>query len=312
MVRLFTRYAMLFAIILLLACERPVDLKIDDIPARLVVLSKFTHDESLRLRLSQTRSVLDSEEPSVVRNARVDLYEGEQFVGPLEFVVDDGNSQNSYYTSKHFKPKQGKAYTLKAVAPGFAEVQATDAIPAAVPIRSLHIEQVETMPGSRPGEVIYAYQVTFSFVDPGAQENYYHLNFYQQVLGYNLLLQDTLITSNWLQRIEFSPENDNNSFIAYFEGGILFDDKPFDGRIVTYSFPLRTTIQPQRMLLGKMFAELRSVSKSYYLFSSSLSRQRNSPGGPLSEPVIVFSNIENGSGVFAAYSQTVDSVAVLW
>ena len=44
---------------------------------------------------------------------------------------------------------------------------------------------------------------------------------------------------------------------------------------------------------------LHNISKSYYYYRISLELYQNASGNPFAQPVQVFSNIENGFGVFA-------------
>ncbi len=289
------------------ACESPVEIDLSGLETKLAVISNFAPDQPLQVRVSKTQSVINSDSPEYIKDASVLLYRGTAFLETLQPMPGDANTPPIYIT-QNFQPEVGEVYTLKVEAPGFKQVQATSKIPAPARIRALDVSNISVQPMGN--ELTFKYRVTFVFDDPAVEANFYHLNFYQQIWNYKIEEGDTVITGNWLRRIEFSSQNDNNSLIAYFDGGVLFDDASFNGKIVGYSFDLETGIQPEKHLLGKMFAELRTVSKEYYLFHNSLSRQQTSNGGPLSEPVIIYNNIENGRGIFAGYSPSVDSVAI--
>ncbi len=293
--------------ILLAACERPVDIDLDNLNSKLAVTSNFVPNEVVEVYVSKTRSILNNNDPEYINNASVALYRGDKFLEALQLQGGDDRFPPRYIT-QNVKPVVNTLYTIKVEAPGFASVQAVSEIPSPAKIRFLNISEVRKF--DLPDQKVYSYKVGLVFEDPANVVNFYHLNFYQQIWNYEIEEGDTVITGNWLRNIEFSSENDNNSLIAYFDGGVLFDDTAFDGKIVPFSFTLTTFIEPDKHILGKMFTELRTVSKDYYLFHNSLSRQQTSPGGPLSEPVIIYNNVENGRGIFAGYNPVVDSVAI--
>lgn len=292
------------------ACEEPIELDLESPKTRLAVVSNFLPGELVQVQVSKTQSVLTAEGPTYIDNAEVSLYQGNTFLERLEYVPGASEDNAPFYISKNFRPDAGITYTLKIDAPGYDPVQAQSEIPAAAPIRSLRINDVRTQP--RPdGKVNYIYKVSIIFTDPAAIQNFYHLNFYQQIWDYSVEEGDTLITEDRFRRIDFSSGNDNNSLIAYFDGGVLFEDRLFAGQSVAYSFELATTIDPTQELIGNMIAELRTTSQDYYLYHNSLSRQQTSTSGPLIEPVIVYNNIQNGRGIFAGYNASIVSVAII-
>ncbi len=295
-------------LIFAIACERPVDLNIEAPSQKLVVISNFSPTQALQVEVSQARSVLNTEQPNYIKNAVVDVYENAEFMERLQLINTDPESP-PYYASKYFVPKEKTLYTIQVEAPGFESVRAESSIPQRIDIERLTISEVNAF-FEKNNHLIYTFRVAINFKDPKEEENYYHLNFYQQVLKYEVTQNDTLITGSYFRRVEFSPETDNNSFIAYFDGGTLFEDKPFNGKFITYSFQSKSYIYTDKELLGDMFVELRTTSKEYYLFHNSLSRQQTSPSGPFTEPVIIFNNIQNGSGIFAGYNFTVSSAPV--
>ena len=57
------------------------------------------------------------------------------------------------------------------------------------------------------------------------------------------------------------------------------------------------------------YFKLCTISEEYYLYGKSYTEQHNSIDFSMFvEPVSVFSNINNGEGIFAGYGQCIDSV----
>jgi len=99
-------------------------------------------------------------------------------------------------------------------------------------------------------------------------------------------------------------ESDKNNPAVTFhfeDGGVLFTDEDFDGQKATLTFYSLLSFN-NAAHQGKVVGELRTVSKDYYLYHTSLSRQIANKDRPFVEPISVYSNIENGLGIFSGYT----------
>lgn len=301
----------LFTVFVAATCERPLDLGIEEPEPRLVVVSNFTNDKALEVIVSKTKSILSSDETEFILDANVELYQRDTFLETLRLVPAVGKLA-PYYSTHQFRPKVGVVYNIKVDAPGFASVMAKSSIPANIEINDFEISDLSVFPGN-DGNVLYSYNVSLGFDDPAAEQNYYHLKFFQEIINYSSDNEqgDTILGDAYLQQIAFNSNTDNNFLIAYFDGGVLFEDGPFNGKTITSTFPLQIQVEPTSELLGNIFVELRTVSEEYYLYHNSLSRQQSDPNLPFNEPVIIYNNIDNGRGIFAGYSASRDSIPVI-
>lgn len=288
-------------------CERPLDLPIEIPAPRLVVVCNFTGDAFFVVQVSKSRSALDQSQEEYIANAKVDIYSGDNFIETLELVPRGPASRSPYYITKELKPKQGIIYTIRVEAPGFEPVTAQSSVPAASDIISFGLSDVTVEPVG-DGNIRYNYVAEISFEDDPNAQNFYHLNLHQQFLAYELIEGDTILIDSSIQTVLFSNSINNNYLLAYFNGGILFEDQAFQSNHI--SIPVSVQINPQSQFIGKVYAELRTVSDEYYKFHQTLNRQQNNPGGTFTEPVIVYNNIENGHGIFAGYNASTDSVFV--
>jgi hypothetical protein len=291
-------------------CEKPVDINIADPGPKLVLICNFTEDNFFKVQISKTQAALSSNTVTeYIGNATVEIWQGNQLKETLSLVTPP-NGDPPYYTSSRFQPQIGIEYTIKAKADGFPLVQAMNSIPAPVPIVEQSVRDLQIIPTSKTGENNYNYTVVLRFLDPMDQENYYHLNFYQKINNYKVVLGDTIISSTDVKTLALSPDASNNFQVASFNGGLLLEDKPFNGRGVTLTFPVSITVDTKQAILGNLDIELRSVSKEYYLYLSSISRQQSNPNVPYAEPVILFNNIKNGQGIFAGFSKSKTSLVI--
>ncbi len=303
--RLFTLGLMIVG---LASCEQPVSLDIDEPDPQLVVISNFTDSKEMQVRVSKTRSVLDSGAPVYLTEADVRLYEEETFIQRLQLVNGKGETP-PYYTTVDFEADFDVTYTIKVAANGFEPIEAISRVPSKIDIQSLKVSNylIEKDP---EGEANYRFAVTIGFTDPPLVNNYYHLNLHQQIYHFTLEERDTLFGNSEFFPIQFNQIIDDNFVLAYFDGGVLFEDTPFNGNIVSYTFPISFTLPADEKVPGKLLVELRSVSEEYYRYQRSLSQQQANPGAPFAEPVGLYNNIINGQGIFAGYSASMDSIRV--
>lgn len=290
------------------SCERPIELQLPQPEPRLVVISNFTHDQKIRVEVSQTRNVLSSSIPEYVLNAKVQLFQEEQLLEELMLVHSD-DGQGPYYTTTHYTAQIGVNYLIRVTAPGFPSVSAENRIPPQTAIEQLSVENFRLPGPGLAGDPQLNYTISFTFNDDDGEQNYYHLVFFQEIQSFILdRTGDTLFAAPELRRIQFDPNQNTNNQIAHIEGGLLLNDTPFNGKQVSLSLPVQMPFNPSKEIAGDLIAELRSVSRDYFLFYSALSKQQESPNALFAEPVSPYNNIMNGVGIFAGYSQTATSI----
>jgi hypothetical protein len=59
-----------------------------------------------------------------------------------------------------------------------------------------------------------------------------------------------------------------------------------------------------------VYVQLHVINEDYFEFLLSLEKYNETYENPFAEPVMVFSNIENGLGLFSSYSTYTDSIYV--
>ncbi|MDH5381622.1 MAG: DUF4249 domain-containing protein, partial [Cyclobacteriaceae bacterium] len=92
---------------------------------------------------------------------------------------------------------------------------------------------------------------------------------------------------------------------GFYNSSILFDDQLFKNKTGVGKFRVGNNYFNGVGLFSARFVEisLKEITRDYYLYKKSTELQRNSVENPLAEPVIVYSNIQNGFGIFGGYVQ---------
>ncbi len=97
---------------------------------------------------------------------------------------------------------------------------------------------------------------------------------------------------------------------AETSAGILFSDQLIDGK--SYSFRGQiSTWSLESADSALVFFRLHSISESYYKYLKSPQKHYDAKDDYLAVPVIVFSNIESGTGFFGGYSSDVMTITAV-
>lgn len=315
-------------LLFLFACEKEVQIDIDPIDTRLVVLSNFSNgsnilgeDSLFRVTISHTRDALSNGDTlPLVADAVVDLYEGENnFIERLSLYqptqAEDNKGINPYYRTSSYKPQLGRSYTLRVAAPNIREIRAKGSIPQEqIDYDASIIIEKEVYTGN--GYKSVDYTIDLSLQDLPDVENYYHVNLFQVINSFrvNELTGDTMRTPFIYGPLTFDIKDNNQEVLPYIENkGVLIEDSNFDGINKLFSFKGNFRYNPNSQEPNDFIIEVRNASRDYYLYHSSLTRQVRVGEGfdAISGAVVLYNNIEDGFGNFAGYSSSVKNFQLL-
>lgn len=298
-----TCYAVAVAasILFLAACETVIEIDLPDEESRLVAYSFIAPGQDVTAEVSHSVDVLGPEDnPSVVPDAVVELYRDGVHFETLSFR--DG----TYAGSR--PPTAGASYTLQVTAPGYAPITAKDVIP--VPVDAVVTEATFGPP--RPHEwassEMIPHTVTVRISDPSGEPNFYGLWIERDDTQENT--SDVVRFATNEGAVIDEQEQVDIGDDGTFEGShAVFSDALFDGR--AHEFTITFT---EVVMRGTTEAEadstlfrlhLEHVSEVYYRHERSTRLYNRTRHNPFAEPVRLFSNVENGYGVLAGYSESV-------
>lgn len=292
------------ALLAFTACERDARIDLGNGAPEVVVLSNFSDLDTLEVVVSKTRPVLDEGRVDYIPNARVALYINGFFADTLHYVSPPVLQIPGYYLSSKIVPQPGDRCSLVVEAPGFDPVTGESRMPFPVFIdtafTSLVIEKEQIDEELNQATIKVELKVLH---EPG-EENYFHLNFYQQGFDFQLDQEgDTIKFPFFSLPLVTIPNDDEIPLVPYIENrGVLFTEQAIESNQGILSFTLQFQYYPQYQILDDFLIELRTTSPEYYLYHRSLARQHQAGQHPFSEPVILYSNIENGHGIFAGFT----------
>ncbi|MBV8252034.1 MAG: DUF4249 domain-containing protein [Chitinophaga sp.] len=271
----------LLLIIVVCGCKKSV---IIDLPeeANKPVLNLLMSKDSLivaHVTLSSRSSAFGGfPEPAA---ASLKLYEDgifKEYLSPFNFDA------RTYYKGT-VKAQVGSKYRVVATVPGYEDVEGSDVIPEQAGVGEMSIKLVANTEGwGSKGNISVVLK------DKPGEKNYYRIRFYELA---------TFTDSNggnpqtFKVSVDFKTgELQDGIFNKDNHSEFYTDDALFDGRSSRFNF-----ITGRGGEFKKLIVEVTSLTYSSYsyLYSSFMARLKNED--PLSEKVIVYSNIQNGLGI---------------
>ncbi len=293
------------------SCGKELELEINvpDKPKSLVVNSTLVPfnlpiPKYLGIELTNSQSIFDTLNPPSVNNATVLLYKNNSFVDTLSYDSISKMYPLGYQEPFH-GPLPGDTYQINIVADGFRQISARTTIPGKVEIISFQI-----IPAGFIDDLGGAWsEIVLTFNDPPEKTNYYEI-----VVGtidfdprdyYSLFSYEKVITE---ESYYPSPLRIDLKKPHY----LLFKDSSFNGEEKTLSF----YYDPPQFMTDKRYIsrhlgniQLKNVSEEYYRFKTSyiqgLYDQEEDFLYGMGEPMNVYSNINNGYGIFAGYNDCI-------
>jgi hypothetical protein len=276
------------------ACTKEIDLKVKNFAPQLVVNSILMEDSIIRIHLSKTQKITATSDILNVEDAVVQLYSnGGQFMGGMNY---DGNG----YYSHTLTAVPEMDYKIEIYTDDL-ECEARDTVPKTIVINSVDTANTLFIEGKN------FFQITMSFEDDVSAKNYYSIRAELLVKEYIMngsVKEDSTYSArrvNFLTDDVYILSNKDNQI---FKEELLFTDIGFNGLSTTVKFgtydirDLASNEVPMEMTL---FA--RSVSHSSYRYFNTLNAHLYYQDDPFSLPVEVFSNVEDGRGIFGSVSE---------
>lgn len=272
----------------------------------------------VRASITRTYSVEENTDDLYIRDADVTLTVNGKYTEQMTMVEFDTLINYGWepwhvvtYVST-YRPQVGDCIEISASTP-YGEAHCSDEVPVPVAIRGVQttLEQVDGYGGVYSNVYDVTYHVKFS--DPAGVPNYYLVNVqskYYLFSGSGGVYVDYIDPVFEMQNQDITEIGSENSLRNGW--GWTFSDETIDGQ--DYSLTLKETgvtlsenstdpWQRQRSV------RLYSLSESYYKYLRSVlksnQREESSIGDiGILEPVVIFSNVEGGTGILGAMGMT--------
>ena len=282
----------------LTGCKNIVDVDVPTPPPTLALYGFVHPDAPVQLDVYRTAEMGESTTTEALRltDAEVTVAAAQQ-QEVLRYVPGKGYAGSGLVTSP------GQTYRVEVSRPGFETVRAETTIPARPQV------QVQTRNlGLEDGYFIF--EITLTIDDP-AGENYYRLGMFRSIPPerrtqgvawehVSFTASDVSLRTNPAdvggQRLEEAPQ----SFRIAYIGDAAFDGSAKQLRLLAqyrdFELPTHASLV------------VTSMGRDYFAYHRDLELQRRNLDDPFAEPVALFSNVEDGAGVFGSYANTVTPI----
>lgn len=246
-----------------------------------------TNAKDLKVHLTQSSALLDDIQNDLISGAQVSLWKGQEQLAILEEVQFGQNFRFNYILSEgSVTYEKGETYRLEVEAQGFEKAIGIATVPNDIPLlkHKFELEGTSLESGDTNSEV------EIEFQDPSNQEDFYEVGL------------TTIFENNGNPYFEeiyietYDPAAQEG--ISY--SNLIVNDLSFDGELK--SFPL-VFDNYYADLVDNMYVLWRVTSEGHYLFNKSARKQDELDDNPFSSPVQVYSNIENGIGIFSIMNE---------
>lgn len=283
-------------------CQQELSIDSIEFQPRLVVNALFTTDAPLNVFVESSRNILDtSSYIQHIENATVLLKDEDgNLISQLEHM---GANRYEYLS---FDAEVGKRYTLEVSSEGYQTASATSMIPPKVETQLLD------------KEIVIIEKDAFIDMEVELRDNDDNDNFYvwEVVKDYQPSLVNEISLDQLLKtEILLSSEDKNLDRLAthdVFQSKMFLKDVKFANTTYETSFKaIDNTNGPVVLTPDEVFSDKQmrvvTASESMYKYYRSVEsyRIKGVSNSSITDPVKLYSNVENGLGVFAGYNEEV-------
>lgn len=278
------------------SCTKSLEVDIPIHQTKPVIYSLFETGKRFEVKINKSVGILD-EFSAPLENANVYLLKNGIYVDTLTLV------DNSYISD--IIAEENQAYSIHTIIPGFGEQFASNMAPKKPQITASNIYEVEVY----DEDIFYDRKLNFTIEDIPYEENYYEVNLATKYVNSVTQEEDILYLNG--QKTN-DPIIVNEGILEYFPITYVFSDEMFQDTSVNMSFYYLGEDHQYLPNLNigdeyRFVIVLRNTSKEYYTYKKKLFQHLNNQESDVwdgfGEPTQMYTNIENGYGIFAGYSE---------
>ncbi len=278
-------FSNLFLLFLLISCEKDVDIEFNHEP-KLCINCILNPDSLITASLTLSHSLDNSGNFLKVNDAIITLFEEGALKGKLEL-----QREGKYMLGK--KPLAGKSYKIIAQAPGFEQIEATTIVPKQPKIKY----SKDTTGFTEYGNLIM-YDLEVKIIDKPGKDNYWTFGTWE-VGGIMYGGASRTINAPFIDPFNRIIDTAEKYGFRFFLQ-IRITDEGFDGQDLDFVIPDFVEwyeFKAQHFL---------NADENYdkYIKTVIINRLNETDELPFYEPIQIYSNIENGYGIFGSCAIT--------
>lgn len=303
----------LVLILIFASCEKKLDINLPDSEKHIVLNGIINPDSLIKVRISKSQNVLDNSDIEYLSEADVKLFKDGEFLENL-------TSTGSGYFISSINPEINAVYKLTVDYSVLNSVSTQNVLRNPVSIISVDTSKHITINDYGDGYTDTAITMDFKIkLHDNANTSeflFLSLTSMKPVYDYN---GDIPYLTGYEEVSEYFDSNDpvfrdgNNDFTIEKSSGKIFKDELFNGNDYEIEVNIQhyfSMYQPEHFDSSMFYIKLYTVSEDFYKYVKSYNLNQQSEYDPFAQPVQVFTNIENGLGLFTGYTIDTDSLII--
>ncbi len=279
------RFLLILTVLIFSSCEKEVTFNFEHEP-RLCLNCILNPDSTITANLTLSKKLDKSNNFVPVENATIDLYEEDVLLGKLQ-EVGNGN----YKLMK--KPVKGKKYDIIVDVSGYKRVSATTTVPVAPEISY----SKDTTGHSNYNDRIL-YNLNVEIIDKPGKDYYWLYGSWKVggvIYGGGCRTINAPFVDVFNRNIDLEAKYGFTHFLQ-----IRISDEGYDGQVLSFIIPdfvERDEYTAQHFL---------NADEHYdkYIKTTIINKMKEDSELPFYEPIQIYSNIENGYGIFGSCAIT--------
>lgn len=289
----------------LVSCVKEVHIPIEYTQPKLVVNGLFNTDSLWDIEVSASKYIYDTAAIPLINDAQVIITNS---AGNSILLINQGNG---IYASLTERPEIGEVYSIEVSHSDYDDVSSSNQLPGEINIAHIDWDQQAIVAGD------FYRRIDISFQD-GPDKDFYMVRvkgiFWEYI--YNEETWEIEDSALIMYPIEFFSQNAafDNSSSKITPTSISFTDEIFNGSLFTFDILIDDDYfsdeEDEKMKIQSIYISMSKISQEYYWYETSYQAYLSAQYNMFAQPVQVYTNIENGLGIFAGYSTTIDSLII--
>jgi hypothetical protein len=315
-------YLPVLAILTLLtvACTEEIQFTGEKIDPKIVIYSLLQPENVITVSVAKSHAVFEERYvPKQITDAVVKLYRDGEFMETLTYVAPEPLSDYyqavpySEYVSQGVKPVYGSTYRIEVEIAGIKKASGEARLPDIIPV--IGLDTTEDLQAE--GNLLLEAKVRFS--DPGGKNNFYRiaarssegLYYGDKTVPWSPEIPVTIYEAD----ISYASDNDpvitprkeeQDLFDMQVQNTYhIFSDDLISGKEYGLTLEINHRRPDTDYYEFSLFNfELQSITEDLYMYLRTSSAHMQTNDAFITEPVLVYTNIENGLGVVGAMSSS--------
>ncbi len=295
------------------SCREDFQYTLEDTHQELNFLSEINPEEPVIANLFKSYSLISEQHDIDLTQAQID-FGGTDFPTRSTKIIYIAKDENFALRNFDFRPTPGNSYWIEGYVPGtdMDTIRARTFVPEPVSLKSGMVTEVEKIDQGN-GKAHYRATVNIELGEPRQRPAYFQIIPQRKVSLIRREAGQTIIThTNDLSGMDIVSINTARNAVQELsqKPGLFVDYSRLSGQMISIDIETTEPIDVNTEILKIIDFKINTLSEELYNYHINLHKHLVNNQSDYSAPLMSYSNIENGLGIFGSYSTTVSSIEI--